>query len=122
MSKLDAAGCMIQWLVELSQLDIEYRPITVIKAQALADFIAEFTLLDLDWSLLHLEVPEGRNRCIQKQRPPSSLKLLITVLLLLQIIINYLHTSYMCAYYPPRIFRKKYYCLYSLEIHLGLEF
>ena len=54
MSKLDVAGCMIQWVVELSQLDIEYRPITAIKAQALADFIAEFTLLDLDWSLLHL--------------------------------------------------------------------
>ena len=54
MSKLDVASCMIQWVVELSQLDIEYRPITTIKAQALADFIAEFTLLDLDWSLLHL--------------------------------------------------------------------
>ena len=37
---------MVQWVVELSQFDIEYRPRTVIKAQALADFIAEFTLLD----------------------------------------------------------------------------
>ena len=34
---------MVQWAVELSQFDIEYRPRTAIKAQALADFIAEFT-------------------------------------------------------------------------------
>ena len=48
MSKLDAVGCMIQWAVELSQFDIEYKPRTAIKAQDLADFIVEFTLLDLD--------------------------------------------------------------------------
>ena len=34
---------MVQWAIELSQFDIEYRPRMVIKAQALADFIAEFT-------------------------------------------------------------------------------
>ena len=34
---------MIQWAIELSQFDIEYLPRTAIKAQALADFIAEFT-------------------------------------------------------------------------------
>ena len=39
---------MIQWAIELSQFDIEYHPRTAIKAQALADFIAEFTLLDED--------------------------------------------------------------------------
>ena len=48
MSKPNAAGCMIQWAIELSQFDIEYRLRTVIKAQALADFIGEFTLPDLD--------------------------------------------------------------------------
>ena len=32
--------------IELSQFDIEYKPRTAIKAQALANFIAEFTLLD----------------------------------------------------------------------------
>ena len=37
---------MVQWAIELSQFDIEYRPTIVIKAQALADFIAKFTLLD----------------------------------------------------------------------------
>ena len=37
---------MVQWAIELSQFDVEYHPRTVIKAQALADFIAEFTTLE----------------------------------------------------------------------------
>ena len=43
MNKPEAAGRMVQWAIELSQFDVEYRPRTAIKAQALADFIAEFT-------------------------------------------------------------------------------
>ena len=43
MNKPEAAGRMVQWAIELSQFDIKYRPRTAIKAQALADFIAEFT-------------------------------------------------------------------------------
>ena len=46
MNKPEAAGRMVQWAIELSQFDIEYHPKTAIKAQALADFIAEFTLPD----------------------------------------------------------------------------
>ena len=37
---------MVQRVIELSQFDIKYKPQTAIKAQALADFIAEFTLSD----------------------------------------------------------------------------
>ena len=48
MSKPEAAGRMVQWAIELSQFDIEYHPRTAIKAQALADFIVEFTLPDED--------------------------------------------------------------------------
>ncbi|XP_030970747.1 uncharacterized protein LOC115991144 [Quercus lobata] len=48
MNKPEAAGRMVQWAVELSQFDIEYHPRAAIKAQALADFIAEFTLPDED--------------------------------------------------------------------------
>ena len=44
MNKLEAAGRMVQWEIELNQFNIEYHPRTAIKAQALADFIAEFTL------------------------------------------------------------------------------
>ncbi|XP_075665947.1 uncharacterized protein LOC142635719 [Castanea sativa] len=48
MNKPEAAGRIVQWAIKLSQFDIEYHPRTVIKAQALADFIAEFTLPDKD--------------------------------------------------------------------------
>ena len=43
MNKPKAAGQMEQWAIKLSQFDIEYRPKIAIKAQALVDFIAEFT-------------------------------------------------------------------------------
>ena len=44
MNKLEAVGRLIQWVAELSEFDIKYQSRHVIKAQALADFIAEFTL------------------------------------------------------------------------------
>ncbi|XP_065625444.1 uncharacterized protein LOC136065760 [Quercus suber] len=44
MNKLEAAGRLIQWAVELSEFDIKYQLRHAIKAQALADFITEFTL------------------------------------------------------------------------------
>ena len=43
MNKLETIGQLIQWAVELSEFDIRYQPRHSIKAQALADFIAEFT-------------------------------------------------------------------------------
>ena len=46
MNRPEAVGRMIQWVIELSQFDIEYLPRMAIKAQALADFIAEFTFPD----------------------------------------------------------------------------
>ena len=46
MNKPDAAGRLIQWAIELSEFDIEYRPRQAIKAQALVDFIAEFTVAE----------------------------------------------------------------------------
>jgi hypothetical protein len=46
MNKPDAAKRLIQWSIELSEFDIDYRPRTAIKAQALTDFIAEFTTKD----------------------------------------------------------------------------
>ena len=50
MNKLEAAGRLIQWAIELSEFDIRYQPRNAIKAQVLADFIAEFTPnhVDLD--------------------------------------------------------------------------
>ena len=46
MNKPDAIGRLIQWSIKLSEFDIDYRPRTAIKAQALADFIAKFTTKD----------------------------------------------------------------------------
>ena len=46
MNMPEATGRMVYWAIELSQFDIEYHPKTAIKAQALANFIAEFTLPD----------------------------------------------------------------------------
>ena len=43
MNRLEAAGRLIQWAVELREFDIKYQPRNAIKAQALADYIAEFT-------------------------------------------------------------------------------
>ncbi|CAA0811885.1 Unknown protein, partial [Striga hermonthica] len=39
----DTSGRMVKWSIELGQFDIHYQPRTAIKAQALSDFIAEFT-------------------------------------------------------------------------------
>lgn len=48
MGRPDAVGRMVQGAVELSQFDIDYRPRMAIKAQALADFVVEFTITDQD--------------------------------------------------------------------------
>ncbi|KAK3000909.1 hypothetical protein RJ639_021378 [Escallonia herrerae] len=40
----EASGRLVNWSVELGEFDIEYKPRTTIKAQALADFIVECTL------------------------------------------------------------------------------
>ena len=46
MSRLDVVGRMVQYAVELSQFDIDYKPQTAMKAQTLADFVTEFTMTD----------------------------------------------------------------------------
>ena len=45
MNKIDVAGWLIQWAIELGQFDIEYRPRVAIKAHVLVNFIVEFTYL-----------------------------------------------------------------------------
>ena len=46
MNRPNTTGRLIQWSIELSKFDIDYRSRTEIKAQALADFIVEFTTKD----------------------------------------------------------------------------
>ena len=48
MNNLEAAGQLVLWAIELSEFDIQCCPRTAIKAQALADFIVEFTTGETD--------------------------------------------------------------------------
>ena len=43
MNKLESARRLIQWAIELNEFDIKYQPRNAIKAQVVANFIAEFT-------------------------------------------------------------------------------
>jgi len=43
LQKLDALGRFLKWAVELSHYDLTFEPRRAIKAQALADFLAEST-------------------------------------------------------------------------------
>ncbi|XP_025639166.1 uncharacterized protein [Arachis hypogaea] len=56
LQKPELAGQLVKWSVELSDFDIRYQGQSSIKSQFLADFIAEFTILDIaeyspEWSL-----------------------------------------------------------------------
>ena len=46
MNKPDIARRLVLWAIEMIEFDVDYRPRTAIKAQALANFIAELTHLD----------------------------------------------------------------------------
>ena len=43
LQKPDASGRLLKWVIELSQLEIEFQTWLAIKGQALADFITEFS-------------------------------------------------------------------------------
>jgi hypothetical protein len=46
MNKPDTTRRLVLWAIEMIEFNVDYRPRTAIKAQALANFIAEFTHLD----------------------------------------------------------------------------
>lgn len=45
LKRLDASGCLTNWTIKLSELNIDYLLRNVVKGQVLADFIVEFTNL-----------------------------------------------------------------------------
>ncbi|XP_065023217.1 uncharacterized protein LOC135649048 [Musa acuminata AAA Group] len=46
LSKFDVTGRLLKWAVELGEHDVRYVPRTAIKAQSVADFIAELTQIE----------------------------------------------------------------------------
>ena len=62
MNKIDVAGHFLQWAIELGQFNIKYQPQVAIKAQVLADFIAEFTYTEDE------EEPLKRKQTVQTDR------------------------------------------------------
>ena len=47
LHKPETSGSLMKWAIELSEFDIRYKPKTAIKGQVLADFVMEFTLVEL---------------------------------------------------------------------------
>lgn len=43
LNRPETSGRLVKWLIEIREFDIEYHPRGVIKGQAIADFIAEYT-------------------------------------------------------------------------------
>ena len=47
LHKPEVSGRLMKWAIELSEFDIRYKPKTAIKGQVLADFVMEFTPIEL---------------------------------------------------------------------------
>jgi hypothetical protein len=43
----DANGCIVKWLVELGEFEIEFCPRQAIKSQILTDFVSEWTEIQM---------------------------------------------------------------------------
>ena len=50
LQRLETSGQLVQWSVQLGEFDISYEPRQQIKAQAIADFIQEMTVKNIDLS------------------------------------------------------------------------
>jgi len=59
LRKLELAGRMVSWSVELSKYGIKYEPRGAIKAQSLADFIIQLPTTTTEWTL---HVDESSNK------------------------------------------------------------
>ena len=47
LHKPEVSRRLMKWAIELSEFDIRYKPKTAIKGQVLADFVMEFTPMEL---------------------------------------------------------------------------
>ncbi|KAK1591060.1 hypothetical protein Q3G72_001562 [Acer saccharum] len=60
LQKSEVSGRLTKWVIELSDFDIEYLPKTVVKGQAIADFVAEFTETDIEVAKMMVEGAEKK--------------------------------------------------------------
>ncbi|WP_248786457.1 hypothetical protein, partial [Escherichia coli] len=58
MKRVDHSGQISKWCIELGEYDITYEPKKAIKAQALADFVAEVPVTEGDQSDLGKSQPK----------------------------------------------------------------
>ncbi|KAK0573477.1 hypothetical protein LWI29_008553 [Acer saccharum] len=55
LQKPEVSGRLTKWAIELSEFDVEYLPRTAIKAQAVANFVAEFTKSSIEVARMMVE-------------------------------------------------------------------
>ena len=65
LHKPDASGRLVKWAIELSEFDIDYKPRAVIKAQAMADFMAEFAEPEVCYDQLDTATTNNETRVWQ---------------------------------------------------------
>lgn len=62
---------MLKWAIEFGQFDLDYKPRIAIKGQALADFILEFPLEDVNGQRALAELELGNEECLSKEEIPE---------------------------------------------------
>ena len=72
LHKPDASGRLVKWAIELSEFDIDYKPRAAIKAQTMADFVAEFTELEVCLDQRDVVTDSGEARVWQMSVDGSS--------------------------------------------------
>lgn len=73
LQRPDTSGRLLKWSIELSEFHIEYKPRIAIKAQALADFIMEFTHETQPETAPEVEIPKE----LTPEKDPARWKLYV---------------------------------------------
>ena len=68
LQKMTTSGRMVKWNIELSEYSLEFRPRKSIKAQALAEFVAECTFRKHQ-KIQHQSAPEGSDQLAEMNKP-----------------------------------------------------
>ena len=72
LHKPNASSRLVKWAIELSEFDIDYKPRTTIKAQAMADFVVEFAEPEVCFDQLDTATADNKTRVWQMYVDGSS--------------------------------------------------